>query len=217
MTTTMMPRSSILVFGPVPGEPISVATLGPSGTSSEASARYLLDVATQTLNARAGPIYLFPTYEHARDAALDGDATLLLVANAYREINDFYMDPKLKIGAAYRFNTPNYGLAKRRGVQISSRVSVASHPSPTPLIEELRPHGVSVSFVVPMPSTSAAAAAVAAQEVDLALTTDVAAQIYDLEFISLTRPIEMLWTAFALTCDSVEPSVGSVLTVTEGQ
>jgi prephenate dehydratase len=141
---------------------------------------------------------------------LTGNATHLLVANAYREINNFYMDPKLKIAAAYRFNTPNYGLAKCRGAQISSRVAVASHPSPTPLIEELLPAGMTVSRVVTMPSTSAAAAAVDSKEINVALTTEVAAQIYDLEFISRTRPIEMLWTAFCPTYNGVEPPGGSV-------
>jgi prephenate dehydratase len=205
-TTVQIPQ--ILDVALVPGEAMSIATLGPAGTSSEASARHLLHWVAQALNGRVGPIQLFATYEDAREMVLAGNATHLLVANAYREINNFYMDPKLKIAAAYRFNTPNYGLAKRRGAQISSRVCIASHPSPTPLIEELLPAEVTVSAVITMLSTSAAAAAVDGKEIDLALTTDVAAQIYDLEFISRTRPIEMLWTAFRPTWDSVEPPGG---------
>jgi prephenate dehydratase len=208
MTTTVQtPR--ILDVALAPGEAMSIATLGPAGTSSEASARHLLDWAAHALNAGAGSIQLFTTYEDAGIMVLTGNATHLLVANAYREIHNFYMDPKLKIAAAYRFNTPNYGLAKCRGAQISSRIAVASHPSPTPLIEELLPAGMTVSRVVTMLSTSAAAAAVDGKEIDVALTTDVAAQIYDLEFISRTRPIEMLWTAFSPTYNSFEPPDGS--------
>jgi hypothetical protein len=209
MNTTLH-RAQILDIALIPGETLSVATLGPAGTSSEASARYLLSWAAQTLNASCGGIELFATYEGARDAVLSGRATHLLVANAYREINDFYMDPKLTIAAAYRFNTPNYGLAKCPGARIPSRVVVATHPSPLPLVEELLPADLTVSSVVTMRSSSAAAVAVADKEFDVALTTEVAARIYDLEFISRTRPIEMLWTVFCLTCNSVEPPEGSV-------
>jgi len=202
-TTVQIPQ--ILDVALVPGDALTVATLGPAGTSSEASARHLLDWAVEALRACSGPIQLLPTYEQAMECVLTGRATHLLVANAYREINDFYMDPRLKIAAAYRFNTPNYGLAKCRGTQISSQIGVATHPSPIPLIEELLPIGVTVSVVVPMSSTSAAAAAVAGREVDVALTTDVAAEIYDLEFISRTRPIEMLWTAFCAARNGAGP------------
>ncbi len=204
MTNTVAQVSQILDVALVRGKEMTIATLGPSGTSSEAAARHLLDWAAQSLDARCEDVQLLPTYEHAAEAVLTRSATHLLVANAYREINDFYMDPRLKIAAAYRFNTPNYGLAKARGATVSSRIDVATHPSPIPLIEELLPAGMTVSVVVAMPSTSAAAAAVAANEVDVALTTDVAAEIYDLEFISRTRPIEMLWTAFALTNNGAE-------------
>ena len=56
-----------------------------------------------------------------------------------------------------------------------------------------------------------------AAAVRVALTTDVAAETYDLEFISRTRPIEMLWTAFCLTCSDAEASVGSTPTTKEGE
>ncbi|MEU9806190.1 hypothetical protein [Mycobacterium sp. NPDC050853] len=213
-TTVQVPH--ILDIALTPGEAMSIATLGPAGTSSEASAQHLLDWAAQDHNARGGPVQLFSTYEHAKEAVLTASATHLLVANAYREISKFYMDPKLKIAAAYRFNTPNYGLAKCRGAQIPSRIVVATHPSPIPLIEELLPADITVSVVVPMSSTSAAAAAVDGNEVDVALTTDIAAEIYDLEFISRTRPIEMLWTVFRLTHNSVEPPLESAHAVKDG-
>ncbi|CCO82865.1 Bacilysin biosynthesis protein bacA [Erwinia amylovora Ea266] len=48
-----------------------------------------------------------------------------------------------------------------------------------------------------MSSTSAAAHAVAIGEVDIALTTEVAARIHNLDFVSPTRPIHMLWSVFA--------------------
>lgn len=183
---------------------LTVATLGPAGTSSEASGRHLLDWATPNLGTTSASVQLHRSYEDAAQAVLSGAATHLLVANAYGHISRFYMDPNLAIAAAYLFNTPHYGLAKMRGAQIPSRFDVATHPSPVPLIEELLPEGMAVSEVVHMSSTSAAAAAVAADNIAVALTTDVAAAIYDLEFISTTRPIEMLWTVFARTTEIAE-------------
>lgn len=199
MTQTDQQASTVLDLALERSRDMTVATLGPPGTSSEASARYLLDWARRHLDSADAAVQLHTTYEHAAEAVLTDNATHLLVANAYGQISRFYMDPKLSIAAAYRFNTPDYGLAKARGTQVPTRIDVATHPSPIPLIEELLPDGMEVSAVVPMLSTSAAAAAVAAGQMTVALTTDVAAKIYDLEFISPVRPIEMLWTAFTRT------------------
>lgn len=196
MTKPQVQEHRILDVALARGKDMEIATLGPPGTSSEASARHLLEWAVPNLDIPAANVQLHTTYEHAGEAVLTGSATHLLVANAYVQINNFYMEPKLAVAAAYLFNTPDYGLAKLEGAQIPSRIDVASHPSPIPLIEELLPEGFTVSTVVPMLSTSAAAAAVASNVIAVALTTDAAAQIYNLEFISRKRPIEMLWTAF---------------------
>ena len=48
-----------------------------------------------------------------------------------------------------------------------------------------------------MPSTSRAAQAVLLKEADIALTTEIAARLHKLNFISSTRPIQMLWSVFA--------------------
>lgn len=47
-------------------------------------------------------------------------------------------------------------------------------------------------------STSAAAYQARRRETDLALTTQPAAKANELEFISRTRPIRMLWSVFTL-------------------
>ncbi|MFT2112063.1 hypothetical protein [Marinomonas sp. 2405UD68-3] len=47
-----------------------------------------------------------------------------------------------------------------------------------------------------MSSTSAAAKAVACGEVDMALTTEIAARLNELTFISRCRSIHMLWSVF---------------------
>lgn len=44
----------------------------------------------------------------------------------------------------------------------------------------------------------------------MALTTEVAANIHDLHFISSTRPIRMLWSVFALTHWSAQPTEASL-------
>ncbi|WKV52727.1 hypothetical protein [Dickeya fangzhongdai] len=106
------------------------------------------------------------------------------------------MDPRLKLTGTFVFDTPLYGLAIKE-VLPDRPLVVASHPAPVPLIKELLPDGLNVECVVTMPSTSAAAQAVANREVDMALTTEVAVDLHRLRFISRTRPIHMLWSIFS--------------------
>ncbi len=64
----------------------AVATLGPLGTSSEQTAIYL---SSKLLGLPA--VSLFDTYESARDFSVSNDGSILLVANAYKSINEFYI------------------------------------------------------------------------------------------------------------------------------
>ncbi|MEE1938781.1 hypothetical protein V1L54_05025 [Streptomyces sp. TRM 70361] len=172
-----------------------IVTLGPAGTSSEAAARHLSGL----LSAHNGcetVISLYDDYERAGDALRREEGTLLLVANAYAAISQFYMDPELSLAGAFVFDTPQYGLAARPGAKLTDRVRVASHPAPVPLIEQLIGPGVTVSGVTHTNSTSAAAATASRGEVDLALTTAPAAAAHGLTFVTRTRDIRMLWSVF---------------------
>lgn len=183
--------------------PLSVATLGPAGTSSEAAARQMFAHLGGDEQGQPNALKLFTTYESAGEAVRNHAADLLLVANAYADISQFYMDPRLRFVGAFVFDTPEYGIAARPGTEIPSRVIVASHPAPMPLIGELMPQHIVIDRVITANSTSTAAASVRLQEVDLALTTVPAAIANGLQFISKTRPIRMLWSTFTL-CDAVE-------------
>ena len=169
-----------------------VATLGPAGTSSERAAGRLLAL----VGARPGDVLLLDTYHDAADAVLDRRADFLVVANAYHEINIFYMDSRLNVSAVFHMYTPLYGLAVRDEVTVPREMKVVSHPAPVPLVAELVPSGHSCVEISLAPSTSAAAEAVARGEHEVALTTEPAAKANGLRFVSKLRHIEMVWTAF---------------------
>ncbi|QUJ70608.1 hypothetical protein KDD30_22240 (plasmid) [Photobacterium sp. GJ3] len=174
-----------------------IFTLGPKGTSSEYASHHFSNWMKSRYSESDHSIFLKNTYEEARDNLHKEDG-LLIVANAYSQVNDFYMDPKLTLLGSFLFDTPMYGLATKNTVADRPLV-VASHPAPIPLIRELLPEGMKIERVVEMKSTSAAAAAVVEGQVDLALTTEVAAGLHQLKFISRVRPIHMLWSVFSST------------------
>jgi ABC-type amino acid transport substrate-binding protein len=177
--------------------PLRIATLGPGGTSSESTAEAL----ATTLACRGHAtvhVDLFDTYEAAATRVLDGHADLVVVANAYAAVSEFYMNPRFELAAAFVKDTPNYGLAMPKPPDGQGSLTVASHPAPIPLIAQLMPEGLTVARVVHESSTSAAAQAAALGRVDAALTTRPAAALHGLEFFSRTRSIRMLWSVFGL-------------------
>lgn len=178
-------------------EHITVATLGPSGTSSEYAAKYFCRWAEMNNIAQKSYVLLSETYELARENIANGEANILVVANAYQGINTFYMDNSLQLSAAFVLDTPLYGLAVKHPM-VPGEIVVASHPAPIPLLDELMPTNYSVAKLALKDSTSSAAKAVAEGEVDVALTTELAAKIHGLTFISNVRSIQMLWSAFIL-------------------
>lgn len=189
----------------LPDDPATavVATLGPAGTSSEAAAAAL----RQRIGATT-PTMLCDRYEDAALAVEEGRADLLLVANAYSNVNDFYMSPELCLAAVFVHQTPEYGLATLPDAEVSGEVSVASHPAPIPIINQLLPAHLSVHRVLPVQSTSVAAAAVRSGQAEVALTTAPAVSAYRLNFISRTRPITMLWSVFRRACPRCRALVG---------
>lgn len=172
-----------------------IHTLGPAGTSSEYASQFFHRWMNENYVKSSQEIYLNDSYELARKNIKDKKG-LLIVANAYTKINDFYMDTRLKLLATFLYDTPLYGLVANKKLPDRS-LYIASHPAPVPLIGELLPDGLCIEQIVEMSSTSAAAQAVVSGEVDIALTTEIAARIHKLNFISRTRPIHMLWSVFA--------------------
>jgi len=85
--------------------------LGPEGTSSEAAAQYLI---SQLSDDRV-KYTLFSTYEEAYEDVISGDSNVLIVANAYKGIDKFYMSTSVQFLLSFVFQTPLYGVAARPG------------------------------------------------------------------------------------------------------
>ncbi|MES2742120.1 MAG: prephenate dehydratase domain-containing protein [Pseudomonadota bacterium] len=176
-------------------EILHIATLGPSGTSSEQSAIAFGEHAIKNGLTSRYQLSLCATYEEASRKVTSSDCHALIVANAYHGINEFYMSNGLNLASAFLHYTPHYGIAVRGDLDVSDIV-ISTHPAPQALIQELLPAGLQIQKTIFKDSTSMAARAAAEGEVDAALTTEVAAELYKLRFISKTRPIQMLWSVF---------------------
>ncbi|MFG2584850.1 prephenate dehydratase domain-containing protein [Streptomyces malaysiensis] len=186
----------ITLLRPDPGETTAVGTLGPSGTSSEVAAT-LLAHRLATPGGATAPVRLFDTYEEAGAALHAREVTHVVVANAYKAVHHFYMDQALDLSDVFVMDTPLYGIAVRRDAgPVPVSPTVASHPSPVPIIDQLLSSQHTSYKVIHCDSTSAAARAAVEGTADLALTTVPAAELHGLEFISRTRPIRMVWSVF---------------------
>ncbi|MCC4113751.1 hypothetical protein LLG90_00135 [Aromatoleum toluclasticum] len=164
-----------------------IATLGPSGTSSEFAARHLTD-----------RVELFDSYEFAEEYVLcNPRKAAFLVANAYQHVNQFYISRKSEPVAAFFLDTPPYVLATR-GVgieQLPEPVRISSHRAPAHLIRALLPD---TSFIlVETYSTGEAARMVADAEAGACLTTRLACERNKLTILQNSGTIPMLWTIFA--------------------
>lgn len=173
---------------------LEIATLGPSGTSSEASAEYLLS----SLKAEHGKYLLFPSYEEAYESLVSGVSNVLLVANAYKGIDKFYMSKDIKFLFPFVFETPLYGVAKRPCEELDTGrpLIIATHHAPSSLLPWFLADFDMNYEVLLVNSTSEAAVKLQNGDVDLCLTTENAVKKYNIEFISPTRTILMLWSVF---------------------
>lgn len=173
----------------------TIATLGPTGTSSEVAAAYAGELVTAAW-ARPARIQLHESFEQSADAVRHGEADAVVVANAYASINEFYMDPELELVAAFIRSTPDYGLAALPSCPLPVAPRITTHPAPVRLISELLPMAFLVGETLVVSSTSVAARMVAEGLADIALTNETSCREYGLRFISNTRPIRMLWSVF---------------------
>lgn len=110
---------------------IRFATLGPYGSSSEFVTKKLC---TQ-IQCNLSNIKLFDTNEQALANVKNGTSNVLLVANAYHGINNFYMDNDVELLATFIEDTPPYGIASRYDFDLSlienkSVIKIATHPAP---------------------------------------------------------------------------------------
>lgn len=178
---------------------IKFATLGPNGTSSEFVTKQLC----KHIQCNLSNIRLFDTYEKALDDVKNGTSNVLLVANAYHGVNNFYMDSDIELIGTFIENTPQYGIASRHGYDISSInakeiIKIASHHAPVKKLENYN-SGVfkDKKFEITLcDSTSSAAESVKDGVFDLCLTNAQAVDIYGLKFVSNVTNISMAWSIF---------------------
>jgi bacilysin biosynthesis protein BacA len=189
---------------------ISIATLGPEGTSSEDAARTFL----RNVGMDDSRCLLFDTYEEAARSVERAENDLLLVANAYSNINQFYISHTLRLTTFFVHNTPPYGLALRRdraGAVDDGTLTIATHPAPAHFLSWfIATSGLKAKPDVRLVSSTSEAARLAARgEVDACITNDQARVRYDLEFCSRTRSIQMLWSVFKNEKDLAFPAFRS--------
>ena len=183
---------------PIPiSKTLTLGTLGPSGTSSEAALKYLISqIEQEEINVL---VKLFDSFIDLQQALKNEQVDLALVPHAYEKINEFYMQPKFDLGFIFVHPTPVYVLAKRKDQEFKVTGSrIVTHPAPLPLLSELLPPQYSPQemTVELVNSTSVAAKQVHQGLADLAITNEKAREYYDLEFVSIHGTIPMSWSVF---------------------
>lgn len=178
------------------GSTIHIGTLGPSGTSSEAAAAYFIKIDEK--NNKKYSITLLSSFQSVLHELIHGELSMALVPHAYRDINQFYINPKVALYRMFLFDTPPYGLARRRDRVLSQHsCRIVSHPAPILLLDNLLAQiGVSDYEIELVSSTSKAAEEVHENKADLALTNMNAIKKYNLVCCALYGPIRMGWSVF---------------------
>ena len=83
-----------------PLEITSIATLGPEGSSSQCAAWYLSSLLGVQLE-----VLLFSTFEQVSEHVESNESCLLLVANAYQRVDDFYMNERMLLLGSFFFSS----------------------------------------------------------------------------------------------------------------
>jgi len=184
----------------------TIATLGPSGTSSEAAAEYL----SKKLMNRSVSVKLFDSFEKSCDYSASRDDCIFLVANAYSSINAFYMNPQVKLIGSFYYSPPPYFVcclddyALMNKIQAGNSIKVITHPAPVMLISSLLdafPNSDcafqenKVEFLYAK-STSSAAIAVSKGHYDACLVNERASKLYNLKIVSPPAHFDMVWSVF---------------------
>jgi prephenate decarboxylase len=193
-----MLKFSIEFRPPIPStKTLIVGTLGPTGTSSDNAASYIIE---QFDSAEAtGAIQLFDSFTDVKAALMADKVNLALVPHAYASINEFYMEPDLDLGFIFIYPTPVYGLAKKKNTEVVFKgARIVTHPAPLPLLSRLLPESEDRSTMQVDLSSSTSDAAIQVQQglASLAITNENAAKIYGLEFVSTYGKIPMSWSIF---------------------
>lgn len=167
----------------------TVATLGPSGTSSEF-------VVARQIGRFPSPVslVLWPSYEDAAAAVARGDADFLVVAAAFPRLHTLLFEPPqaLEVVDCFVAATPELVIAVRRDDTAPPR-TIASAPAPVPFVHAAFPQ----ARVVAAASNAAAAQMVIAAAADAAFTTGPAAAAAGLLPLRSFGDVPMAWVVVA--------------------
>ena len=183
----------------------TVATLGPKSSSSEAAANYYSNLLDRPLK-----ILLFDTFEKASDFVEKNDNVALLVANAYKKADYFYMNPRTLLSGSFFFSPPKYYLCCRNLHELQQKINnnhtitIDTHHAPVSrldgLIKTASPSVVDLSKanlkIKLSPSTSQSAIHVSEGLSDCCLVNSDSIKLYQLEKISAPLTIQMTWVLF---------------------
>ncbi len=174
----------------------TIATLGPKGTSSEFVANKL----AKKMKLKRENIFLYKSYEEAFKKIKEKKNNLLLVANAYNNIHNFYMDDEISLIGSFIKETPLYGIAsknyQKKDFLKANRIQVVSHHAPKSMINTIeRQYNIKIELIDCL-STSEAASLVNSGEYEYCLTNESAQKKYGLKFIIPVKQITMLWSLF---------------------
>lgn len=183
----------------------TVATLGPQSSSSEAAAHYYSNLIKRPLK-----ILLFDTFEKASDFVERHDNVVLLVANAYKRADFFYMNPKTLLSGSFFFSPPKYYLCCKelhelqQKINNNNTITIDTHHAPISRLDDLiktaHPSVIDLSTanlnIKLSTSTSQSAIHVSKGLSDCCLVNSDSIKLYNLEKISAPLTIEMTWVLF---------------------
>lgn len=175
---------------------IKIATLGPSGTSSEyVTKKFIMNYFPDNLTSHK--IILYETFEKAMGKLVEGSLNYVICPHAYHRINEFYMNPLICLVEIFQCDTPMYGIATRQDYQFKDyhleEQVIVSHPAPLQLIRNYLGKEPQFSIV---DSTSIAAELVANKTYNIAITNEEAAKKFNLKFVHEFNKIPMSWSLF---------------------
>lgn len=173
-----------------------LGTLGPCGTSSEQSALYFINKHV----SKSIEIVLFDSFDEVLNAINSSRINYAIVPHAYDHIEQFYINYDLSLFEMYTFDTPVYGLFKRLDKEIPHiNCQIVSHAAPVHLLPHLL-NQMDIKLksyqIHKVSSTSVAAKQVYDGIADLAITNQIAADLYKLQMLVRYGVIHMGWSVF---------------------
>lgn len=167
--------------------------LGPKKTSSyycasEFKKQNLIDFKEIVLKDNFVDVYEF--------LSINKDS-IALIPNAWKGINEFYINDHLEIIASFLCDTKPYSLAgyKKSIDDYNGKIKISTHPAPLQMIQNYIPDKIDYEIVI-TDSTEKAADLVKTKEVDICLSNELAIKDNELNILSSPFTITMLWSVF---------------------